>query len=166
MIKSTFVIASLMLVFGSFAMAQSDEAAVLDNALKTCHATPPADDKEKETPCLETALDVCVEKEDTAGWGARCATRAEQLWDKELNKVYKELQGRLTLKERNVLISSQRSWIQYRNAEFKLIDSMYSFEKGTMNISFNAHARKGVVMKRALALKHYLEGYSPDTMAK
>ena len=164
MVKNTFLIASLMLVFGSFAMAQSDEAAVLDNALKACQAKAPADDE--ETPCLETALDVCVEKEDTAGWGARCATRAEQLWDKELNRVYKELQGRLTLKERNALIASQRSWIQYRNTEFKLIDSMYSFEKGTMNISFNAHARKGVVMKRALALKHYLEGYSPDTMAK
>ncbi|MBK6750551.1 MAG: DUF1311 domain-containing protein [Acidobacteria bacterium] len=25
--------------------------------------------------------------------GSGCATRAEQLWDKELNKVYKELQG-------------------------------------------------------------------------
>ncbi|MBK7932413.1 MAG: DUF1311 domain-containing protein [Acidobacteria bacterium] len=164
MIKNILVIASLMLVFGSYAMAQSDEAAVLDNALKACQAKTAANDEEK--PCLETALDVCVEKDDTAGWGARCATRAEQLWDKELNKVYKELQGRLTLKERSVLISSQRSWILYRNAEFKLIDSMYSFEKGTMNISFNAHARKGVVMKRALALKHYLEGYSPDTMAK
>ena len=164
MIKNTFVIASLILVFGSFAMAQSDESAVLDNALKACLAKPPASDKEE--PCLETALDVCVEKEDTAGWSARCATRAEQLWNKELDKVYKELQGELTLKERNVLISSQRSWIQYRNAEFKLIDSMYSFKKGSMNISFNAHARKGVVMKRALALKHYLEGYSGDTTAK
>ncbi len=147
MIKNTFVIASLLLVFGSFAMAQSDEAAVLDSALKACQTRPPANDKEKETPCLETALDVCVEKDDTAGWGARCATRAEQLWNKELNMVYKELQGKLTLKERNVLISSQRIWLQYRNAEFKLIDSMYSFKKGTMNISFNAHARKGVVMK-------------------
>ncbi len=165
MIKNTVVIASLMLVFSGVAMAQSDEAAVLDNALKACLAKTPADDEEK--PCLETALDVCVEKEDTGGGGgARCATRAEQLWDKELNKVYKELQGRLTLKERNVLISSQRIWIQYRNAEFKLIDSMYSFEKGSMNISFNAHARKGVVMKRTLALKHYLEGYSGDTTAK
>jgi uncharacterized protein YecT (DUF1311 family) len=164
MIKNTFVIASLILVFSGFAMAQSDEAAVLDNALKTCLAKTPAADGEE--PCLETALDVCVEREETAGWGARCATRAEQLWNKELNKVYKELQGRLTLKERNVLISSQRIWIQYRNAEFKLIDSMYSFKKGTMNISFNAHARKGVVMKRTLALKHYLEGYSEDTIVK
>lgn len=162
MIKNTVLIASLMLVFGSFAMAQSDEAAVLGNALKACLAKTPADDEEK--PCLETALDVCVEKEDAGGWGARCATRAEQLWDKELNKVYKELQGRLTVKERNALISSQTSWIPYRNAEFKLIDSMYSFKKGTMNIPFNAHARNGVVMKRALALKHYLKGYSADTM--
>ena len=121
MIKNTFVIASLILVFGSFAMAQSDEAAVLDNAFKACLAKTPAADEDK--PCLEVALDVCVEKEETAGWGARCATRAEQLWNKELNKVYKELQGKLTLKERNVLISSQRIWLQYRNAEFKLIDS-------------------------------------------
>lgn len=164
MIRNTFVIVSLILVFSSFVMAQSDEAAVFDNALKACLAETSAADKQEQ--CLEKALEVCSEKEDTGGWGARCADRAEQLWNKELNKVYKELQGRLTLKERNVLISSQRSWIQYRNAEFKLIDSMYSFKKGSMNISFNAHARKGVVMKRALALKHYLEGYSPDTMAK
>jgi uncharacterized protein YecT (DUF1311 family) len=51
-------------------------------------------------------------------------------WDKELNLVYQELMNKLSEEKQKQLIDSQRKWIEFRDAEFKLLqdidkDAMY-----------------------------------------
>lgn len=159
MMKNILIIVTLMLVFCVFGMAQSDASAVLDNALKDCLDKNSSANKQEQ--CLDKALEICIDKEPTGGWEAGCASKAYELWDKELNKIYNQLRRELTSKESKALKTAQRKWLKYRDAEFKLIDHIYSYEKGTMNIPFNAHARLKVVKKRVLELKHYSSAYSP-----
>ncbi|MEW6732530.1 MAG: lysozyme inhibitor LprI family protein [Acidobacteriota bacterium] len=59
---------------------------------------------------------------------------------KQLNKVYSELSNSLTPEESRALKAAQLEWLKYRDAEFKLIDQLYSYKKGSMNVSFNMPA--------------------------
>ncbi|MBL8151077.1 MAG: DUF1311 domain-containing protein [Blastocatellia bacterium] len=132
-----------------------DEAIDLDTALKSCLGKEASFDREVE--CIDRALETCLDKNPSTGGQVQCATRAYELWDKKLNEVYTELNNKLSKKERMALKSAQLQWLNYRNAEFKFIDSVYSFEKGSMNVSFNVQARLRLVRARVLELHRYSE---------
>lgn len=42
-------------------------------------------------------------------------------WDKELNRAYKALMSNLSTEKQNQLRTSQRKWIEFRDAEFALL---------------------------------------------
>lgn len=134
---------------------EPDEASDLDKILKDCVGKNTSSDKQSQ--CLDKALESCIAKNPSTGGEAACVTRAYDLWDKQLNKIYNELNGNLSPEESRALKTAQLEWLKYRDAEFKLIDQIYSFEKGSMNVPFNAHARLKVVKNRVLELKHYAE---------
>ncbi len=48
------------------------------------------------------------------------------MWDKRLNQVYRKLMIKLSPKQRKLLRESQRKWLQYRDREFKFIESFYT----------------------------------------
>lgn len=54
------------------------------------------------------------------------------LYDKALNTVYlilkEKLKGKKSGKKRDALISAQKMWIKFRDAEFKLFDQFYSID--------------------------------------
>jgi len=53
---------------------------------------------------------------------------AEKSYDMILNKYYKELLSQLKIKDKEVLKLSQRNWVKYRNAEWKLLSKLTSDE--------------------------------------
>jgi uncharacterized protein YecT (DUF1311 family) len=59
--------------------------------------------------------------------------------------------------QKEALRLAQLEWIQYRDQDFKLIDSLYDTLQGTMYIPMRIDARMEVVRKRALQLKGFLE---------
>ncbi len=50
------------------------------------------------------------------------------LYDKALNTVYLRLKEKIKGKKRDALISAQKMWIKFRDAEFKLFDQLYSID--------------------------------------
>ncbi|WBU42656.1 MULTISPECIES: lysozyme inhibitor LprI family protein [Marinobacter] len=88
-----------------------------------------------------------------------------ELWDRELNKYYQQLQDQFTRDERALLLESQRLWIKDRDRTMELnsslLDWRYEGVRGTM---FNA-MRAGdadeslapMVRQRALLLKRWAE---------
>jgi uncharacterized protein YecT (DUF1311 family) len=56
--------------------------------------------------------------------------RAYQLWDAELNRVYKKLLARLPAAGKRQLQAAQRAWITWRDAELKTIDAVFATTDG------------------------------------
>jgi uncharacterized protein YecT (DUF1311 family) len=86
-----------------------------------------------------------------------CTDKAYLAWDKELNKNYGALMRALKPAQKEVLKAAQLEWIKGRDADFKLIDSIYDTLQGTMYIPMRIDARMELVKKRALQLKGYLD---------
>lgn len=60
----------------------------------------------------------------TLGWGALESKYAE-IWDKELNQIYKELLSKLDREPREALIESQKDWLQHHLRETKFVEKTF-----------------------------------------
>ena len=106
---------------------------------------------------IDKALDACIEKDGSTAGMVRCTDQAYAAWDKELNKNYLALMRQLKPSQKEVLKTAQLEWIKSRDADFKVIDSIYDTLQGTMYIPMRIDARMELVKKRALQLQGYLE---------
>jgi uncharacterized protein YecT (DUF1311 family) len=115
-----------------------------------------SEEKEKKHP-IDVWLEKCMEKENytTAGM-LNCSSQALDKWDKELNRVYKELIKKLSPEEKELLKQSQLQWIRFRDAEFKWIESFYNSRKGTMFPLMEIGDKMHLVSERVKWLEGYL----------
>jgi uncharacterized protein YecT (DUF1311 family) len=106
---------------------------------------------------IDRALEACITRDSTTAGMTKCADKALEMWDKELNRVYNDLAAKLDPKGKQSLKTAQIDWIKFRDSEYGLIDFVYSRMEGTMYIPMRVEARADVVRKRAVALKDYLD---------
>jgi len=98
-----------------------------------------------------------MEKENytTAGM-LNCSSQALDKWDKELNRVYKELIKELSPEEKELLKQSQLQWIKFRDAEFKWIEGFYNSREETMFPVMEMGEKLHLVSERVKVLEGYL----------
>lgn len=60
----------------------------------------------------------------TLGWGA-LESKYSEIWDKELNQIYKKLLSKLDKEPREALIESQKEWLQYHLRETKFVEKTF-----------------------------------------
>ncbi|MED5016767.1 DUF1311 domain-containing protein [Paenibacillus chibensis] len=60
----------------------------------------------------------------TLAWGA-LEGRYTEIWDKELNQIYKKLLSKLDREPREALIESQKEWLQYHLKESKFVEKTF-----------------------------------------
>lgn len=60
----------------------------------------------------------------TLGWGA-LESKYSEIWDKELNQIYKKLLSKLDSEPREALIESQKEWLQYHLKETKFVEKTF-----------------------------------------
>jgi len=85
----------------------------------------------------------------------KCLAQAYEMWDKELNKVYKKLMQQLNRTEKKLLKDSQRKWLVYRDAEFKFIDTWQDLPG--FDAAFLRYTRKiEIIRSRVSQLELYL----------
>lgn len=106
---------------------------------------------------IDKALDACTDKDSSTAGMVRCNDRAYAMWDKELNKNYTELMRKLSPAGKQLLKAAQLEWLRYRDAEFKLVDSIYDGLEGTMYIPMRIYSHLEIVKKRALELSAHLD---------
>ncbi len=87
--------------------------------------------------------------------------KAEQLWDKELNRVYKRLLAgksprAFTKEEKAGLVRSQRQWIKFRDAQRRVISIVFGKRSGTIQSIHHAAHVMEVTRTQALRLSSYL----------
>jgi uncharacterized protein YecT (DUF1311 family) len=112
--------------------------------------------QEKPQHRIDKALDVCIDKDGSTAGMVECIGKAYTQWDAELNKVYNELMQQLDATGKASLKAAQLQWLKFRDAEFKLIDTVYSNLEGTMYVPMHADSRMQIVKNRALELQSYL----------
>ena len=113
--------------------------------------------QERTVHPIDKALEACTEKDPSTGGVVECTEIAYKKWDQQLNKNYQALLRKLKPADKQVLITSQRSWIAFRDNEFKLIDSLYDQLQGTMYIPMRYDERMQIVKRRALALSDHMD---------
>jgi uncharacterized protein YecT (DUF1311 family) len=106
---------------------------------------------------IDKALDECMDKAPSTFGMRDCDDKALEMWDKELNKVYRELYAKLDPEGQRALKAAQTEWIKYRDEEYKLTDAIYSKLQGSMYTWMSVDHRVGIVRQRAEALKSYLD---------
>jgi uncharacterized protein YecT (DUF1311 family) len=106
---------------------------------------------------IDEALDICTEKDPSTAGMVRCTDIAYKKWDQELNKNYQTLMSKFKPAGKQLLKSTQLSWIAYRDNEFKLIDSIYDGIQGTMYIPMRIDEKMQIVKQRALALASHID---------
>ena len=106
---------------------------------------------------IDKMLEACLDKNSTTAGMVDCISKADDRWDKELNRVYAELMKRLSPDARAKLKEAQVQWLKFRDSEFQLQGEIFSKLEGTMYIPMSADSQMQVVKKRALDLKAYLD---------
>lgn len=93
----------------------------------------------------------------TAGVG-QCISDADNSYNKEIDRMYIELNNKLDEEQKKALKQSQDDWVKFRDSEFDLITSVYSKAEGTMWSSVRGSARMDILKNRALELSGFLDG--------
>jgi uncharacterized protein YecT (DUF1311 family) len=106
---------------------------------------------------IDQRLSDCMAKDPSTQGMLLCLEQGYSRWDAELNRVYKELMGKLSPEEQGVLKESQRAWLKQRDETFNLLRMIYAKKDGTMYLTMQAADRVEIVQKRALELASYLD---------
>ncbi|MBI4690767.1 MAG: DUF1311 domain-containing protein [Nitrospirae bacterium] len=89
-----------------------------------------AQEQNQEYP-IDKGLAKCINSDSSTAGMRDCFSEAYDMWDKELNKIYKDLMKKLSPKGQKTLKEAQTLWIKYRDAEFKLNDEIIGNKDGT-----------------------------------
>ncbi len=81
--------------------------------------------------------------------------KAYSKWDKELNELYKLIMSKLNDNDKKIFRDSQRKWIKFRDAEFKIMAKIFFRGGGTMAYVVYAERKVDIVRKRVITLLGY-----------
>ncbi|PAD30025.1 lysozyme inhibitor LprI family protein [Paenibacillus sp. 7523-1] len=92
----------------------------------------------------------------TLEWGA-FESKYTEIWDKELNQIYKTLLSKLDREPREALIESQKEWLQYHLRESKFVEETFIYNgylgsKGPVSLTTSIRER---IRERTMQLLEY-----------
>jgi len=116
-----------------------------------------ADPDASPTPdSVEKKVDELREEAKSTAEMVQAEARGMELWDAELNRVYRLLQTKLPEPDRRKLINSQRAWLSFRDANREIIRTVYERAQGSMYRPIAVNAELQIVKERAQNLRGYL----------
>ena len=98
----------------------------------------------------------CISKTADTQEMNKCSQKAQQLWEKDINKNLAELKEILSAEDYKKLQLSQTSWENYMDKEYEFINSLTSYTQGTMYLNTKEGWRTEILKQRALTLRGYL----------
>lgn len=107
-------------------------------------------------PLSSSRADGCMDKAVAQADMNECAQKSFHAADGELNKSFQQLQGRLSddANEKKRLVSTQRAWIAFRDAECAFASS--GVQGGSAYPMIYTQCLNGLTRKRIENLKSYL----------
>jgi uncharacterized protein YecT (DUF1311 family) len=106
---------------------------------------------------MDKALDACLAKPEGASTlgMVECTSDAIQAWDKRLNEVYKRVMRGLDPKSQELLRTSQRRWVAFREAEHEAMEGPWRQDRGTIMRVLTANADLSAIKERVRELELY-----------
>ena len=98
----------------------------------------------------------CISKTADTQEMNKCSQKAQQLWEKDINKNLAEFKEILSAEDYKKLQLSQTSWENYIDKEYGFINSLTSYTQGTMYLNTKEGWRTEILKQRALTLRGYL----------
>lgn len=98
----------------------------------------------------------CISKTADTQEMNKCSQKAQQLWEKDINKNLAELKEILSAEDYKKLQLSQTSWENYIDKEYGFINSLTYYTQGTMYLNTKEGWRTEILKQRALTLRGYL----------
>jgi uncharacterized protein YecT (DUF1311 family) len=86
-----------------------------------------------------------------------CMGAATEAWDKELNRVWRELMAELPAAPKEQLRAAQRKWIAFRDAELQALAGAYGAMDGSMYLLMHADSVSTLTRDRVRQLDALLE---------
>lgn len=98
----------------------------------------------------------------TLGWGA-LEGKYTEIWDKELNQIYKKLLSKLDREPREALIESQKEWLQYHLKETKFVEETFIYNgylgsRGPVSLATDIKERIRERTMQLLEYRYLLDG--------
>ena len=119
---------------------------------------------------IDKEINRCVDTTPSTHGMMDCIEEGKKKWDRELNRLYKELMTTLSKEGQSALRTAQKAWIPWRDREFTLIDETYStiytFLGGGSLLLMNASAASmEVVRRRTLELDQLLKAVKKGSLS-
>ncbi len=112
-----------------------------------------------DTFCVEKFMEKWIEVDYTDAGMSEGAYAGARLYDSLLNKYYKKLLAVLKADDKKTLIQAQKAWIQFRDSEYKLIETISKDEYsggGTIQQLNDSGDYLNLVKTRTIAIyEHY-----------
>jgi len=113
-----------------------------------------AEEKEKQHP-IDAWEEKCIASDSTTAGMTECTLKAMEMWNREMNRIYKELLKKLPKKQKVLLKQSQIQWIKFRDAEFNFTTEFYGSFDGTIWRNVWAGEKLSLIKERTLKLQIY-----------
>jgi uncharacterized protein YecT (DUF1311 family) len=121
--------------------------------LMPCHVH--AADAGAEQHAIDAVLESNIARDSSTQGMRQAMAEAQRQWDVELNATYKRLMAKLDAAGQASLRDTQRSWIQFRDAELKAIRDVVAAQPGTVHMLSASEFALQLVRERALTLAAY-----------
>jgi len=106
---------------------------------------------------IDFQLKHCIDSNSTTAGMNTCTFEAINSWDKEMNKVYKELMAALPVNQKAMLKKSQVTWLKFRDKEFNFLDNYYDNFQGSIWSNVLLGGKLNILKQRTLMLQAYLQ---------
>ncbi|MBU1108093.1 MAG: DUF1311 domain-containing protein [Candidatus Riflebacteria bacterium] len=112
-------------------------------------------------PIDQKVMDLLEADQSTNGQ-VQALFKGSELWDEELNRVYKELVKSYGKNEelKTALKNAQNAWIKFRDAEQMHLQAIFATKEGTMYRIFLASDNLEIIKSRAIELQKRLDDFT------
>ena len=113
---------------------------------------------ENEADSIDITMRHCIDTAFGTYGDIMCIDDAIIAWDHELNNAYQQLMKEIPADQQELLKTSQRAWIQYRDQELEWMTAYYSRQGSSWGYTI-AYRNLEIIRTRTLELRHYLGDY-------
>ncbi len=107
---------------------------------------------------IDKILEECIAKKPTLPGVAACTLQSEKLWDVELMSKYTALMKLLSDDEQIALRKSQKQWGHQRDAEIRLMQTIFSKVQAGISNPIQSIKKMGSITKdRVILLSNYIQ---------
>ncbi len=161
MLRKTIFLTAFCLMLGAGTVSADQAAwvsgAAADNVSEPISPETTLPPAKASLHAIDRRLAECMIQDETTDGMTDCLVEAYDMWDRELDRICGELRKRLRPEGRAALKAAQSEWLQYRDLEFALIDSIYSGFDGTMYTPMRVEDRMNILKNRVMELKSYID---------